>query len=153
MSRVKQVFNIPHQNEQTILKRLLCVALYDYINLHIDINISNQTKITKFLEVLLPDFNIDYLIVWLLDESNAPTKFEYMLLYNQMRVESSYIRKKLKVANTNIFKWTKPTDICLNILDNNTLLIIRNNLIRINWTKFDYNIFEKINFINEKVGE
>lgn len=146
MSRAKQVYNIPQQQEQVILKRLLCVALYDYTNLHIQVELENKESITKLLEVLLPNYNVEHIVSWLLEPTNKPTKFEYMLLYNQMKVESVYIKDKLKVASTNIFKWNKSTDILMQLLDNDTLMIVRNILLKINWTKFNYKVFERINF-------
>lgn len=146
MSRVKQVYTIPQEQEQIILKRLLGVALYDYINLHTAIEIENTTTITKLLEVLIPNYNVEHIVSWLLEPTNKPTKFEYMLLYNQMKVESAYVKDKLKVASTNIFRWNKSTDILMKVLDNDTLMLVRNVLLKINWTKFNYKIFERINF-------
>ncbi len=152
MSYKKVVFNIDNiPQAQLVYKRLLSVALYDYVNLHTPISIDNVANVRKFLEILIPNYNVEHIVNWFLQEydngtNNKPNKFELMLLFNQMKCKSNYVIKRLKVASTNISQWKKDTTIKPYVLDNNTLMVVRNEMLKINWTKFDYNIFTKIEF-------
>lgn len=145
MSKPKQIFNldvIPEKN--TILKRLLEVALYDYVNNHISISTLHLSSIKALLEIIIPDYNVDEIMIWLLTPEAKPTKFELVLVYNQMRVSTLYIRAKLKLNNSNINAYKKDRLIRPNILSNETLINILAGVIKINWTVFNYNIFRKI---------
>lgn len=145
MSRTKQIYDIPSTgSEVLILKRLLEVALYDYVDNHIEVNITNTKNIKNLLELTLIDFNVDNLMNWILNVENKPTRFELMLLYNQMKVNTIYLRKKCKVLNSNIYSWKKEATIKQYTLDNDTLINILAGLIKINWTIFNYSMFKKI---------
>lgn len=145
MSRTKQIYDIASTgSEVLILKRLLEVALYDYVDNHIEVNITNTKNIKNLLELTLIDFNVDNLMNWILNVENKPTRFELMLLYNQMKVNTIYLRKKCKVLNSNIYSWKKEATIKQYTLDNDTLINILAGLIKINWTIFNYSMFKKI---------
>lgn len=146
MSKARNIININnHPHYQSIMKRLLCVSLWDYINNYTPLVIDNTTTIRKMLNVLLPNYNVDMILEWLLTPLNNPTKFELMLLYNQMKVPARYIVNRLKVNTTNINKWNQDTTIKIDkTLDEQTMLQVLKALIKITWSKYNFEIFKVI---------
>lgn len=132
--------------EQAILKRLLEVAWYDFIDNHIHVCVENQPRLTKFVSACLGNHvNTDTIMTTLLSPAMQPKHYEYMMLYNLMRVKSKYIRKVLKVANTNIYAYSRnPRQIMPYVMTHADMLIVLSFLAQTNFTIFDYQIFTRI---------
>lgn len=149
MSKVKQVLDLNNYGEETkntILKRLVECALINLVERTTPLTELNKVDISRFLKVLITqdDINTDEITNWILQQEVYYTPFELMLMYNQMKVKSLYVRKHCKVQTTNIHKWAKDTTIKAPSLSNTILIEVVVSLMKLDFTIFDYEIFKEI---------
>lgn len=147
MSKQKKVFNIKYSyntteypnNHLIVLDRLTEVSFYHWVDINIGINPFNRERIKQQLLVMFSLYDIENILEFLCEQLQyLPNRWEYMLLFNQTKVNSRYIQRKLKVPNSNIWTFKGDKTIKHPFLKEKDITMIRNYLLKIDFSIFDF---------------
>lgn len=131
---------IGQPNYQEIHKRLIEVAIYDYLDMHVPVRLENKLALVVLLQVLsIPKDDAVTIVDIFLSRNKKPTTFEYLLLYNQLEAKSNWTRMRFKInGSINPSKTPQPHQILPADLPYTYLKAIVNKLHRVKHLKTQY---------------
>lgn len=95
-----------HPQSQFIYKRLLSIAIYEFIDNHLPISGTNDINLRSFIKIIFKS-NVDEILEFILNEKAKPNKYELLILYNQLQAPTFFIQRRVKVASTDFRKLIK----------------------------------------------